>query len=224
MAAPVTLSFTVPTWIAPLVLAVGDITSQWLYTSAVIICALLVCYLLWHPAVPAVHVPVEADELPEALLTQTVNVPDPMPPAHMPCRNPATGDYLGSEAAESAAGVSARVQRARAAQDEWAKTSFTTRRQLMRILSRCVLDHAEIICRISARDSGKTTTDAAFGEVCATVLHTCVRLAPTTSPPGHFPVPAPSPRHSALGDPPLHAAPGTSPAPRLRPACTRRCL
>ena len=37
--------------------------------------------------------------------------------------------------------------------------------RLLRILSRCTLEHAEDICRVSARDSGKTLTDAAFGEV-----------------------------------------------------------
>ena len=47
------------------------------------------------------------------------------------------------------------MRRARAAQQEWAKTSFDERRQLLRILSRCTLDHADAICRVSARDSGK---------------------------------------------------------------------
>ena len=63
----------------------------------------------------------------------------------------------------------AAVARAKAAQVTWARTSFSQRRQLLRILSRCTLAHAEDICRVSARDSGKTTTDAAFGEVLVTL-------------------------------------------------------
>ena len=55
--------------------------------------------------------------------------------------------------------------------------SFSTRRRLLRILARAVLEHTDDICRISSRDSGKTTVDAAFGEVlpispiCDTLCH-----------------------------------------------------
>jgi acyl-CoA reductase-like NAD-dependent aldehyde dehydrogenase len=65
--------------------------------------------------------------------------------------------------------VVACVQRGRVAQREWARSSFAQRRRLLRILSRCTLEHAEDICRVSARDSGKTTVDAAFGEVLVTL-------------------------------------------------------
>ena len=54
----------------------------------------------------------------------------------------------------------AAVERARVAQRQWATSSFGQRRRLLRILSRCTLEHAEDICRVSARDSGKTMTYA----------------------------------------------------------------
>jgi hypothetical protein len=169
-ATPITLTITVPEWIASVWWALVGIETEHLYTGAAIACALLVSYLLWHPSVPAVTVPLHEDELPDALLKQTATPPAaPQPTSHISCHNPATGDYLGVEPAESEAGVASRVLRARAAQEVWATSSFATRRRLMRILSRCVLDHAETICRISARDSGKTTTDAAFGEVLVTL-------------------------------------------------------
>ena len=69
----------------------------------------------------------------------------------------------------SGAEVEAAVARARLAQAQWATTTFAQRRRLLRILSRCVLDHAEVICRVSARDSGKTMVDASFGEVLVTL-------------------------------------------------------
>ena len=85
------------------------------------------------------------------------------------CWDPATGRYLGAERVCSPDEVKERVRRARAAQQEWAKSSFEQRRQLLRILSRCTLDHADAICRVSARDSGKPMLDAAMGELITTL-------------------------------------------------------
>ena len=76
--------------------------------------------------------------------------------------------------------VKERVRRARAAQQEWAQSSFEQRRQLLRILSRCTLDHADAICRVSARDSGKPMLDAAMGELITTLIPT-LALALTLS-------------------------------------------
>ena len=47
---------------------------------------------------------------------------------------------------------------------EW-REWLEARRRLLRTISRATLDHVETIVRVSARDSGKTLTDAAFGEV-----------------------------------------------------------
>ena len=96
-----------------------------------------------------------------------------LPPAHaklgskaaVTCHDPSTGAFLDVVVAASDADVEAAVGRARAAQKVWASSSFATRRRLLRTISRATLDHVETIVRVSARDSGKTLTDAAFGEV-----------------------------------------------------------
>jgi acyl-CoA reductase-like NAD-dependent aldehyde dehydrogenase len=142
------------------------LTYLWYAIGTVLV--LYVVRFLWHPHVPRVRVLLEDDEKADVLLG-----PEPMPEhsgdTAIPCRDPSTGRLLGTAKALSEAEVSACVSRARAAQTAWAASSFAQRRKLLRILSRCTLDHAEDICRISARDSGKTTTDAAFGEVLVTL-------------------------------------------------------
>lgn len=123
--------------------------------------------LLWHPSVPRVLVPLEPDEAADVL--DGTEPETPSGPNQVPCFDPSTGRRLGSVPAATAEDVKAAVAKARKAQLTWARSSFEKRRHLMRILSRCALEHAEDICRISARDSGKTTTDAAFGEVLVTL-------------------------------------------------------
>ena len=123
--------------------------------------------LLWHPHVPRVHVALHEDETVDpsggfAAVPSTGN-------GKVECRDPSTGRLLCMAHESSPADVAAAVKQARAAQKVWARSSFAQRRRLMRILSRCTLDHAADICRLSARDSGKTTTDAAFGEVLVTL-------------------------------------------------------
>ena len=154
--APTTVSFTLP------------IGPDELVPLVVSIVLLVLGRLLWHPSVPQVKVPLEPDEAADVL-----DGPEPAAkPAskdNVPCYDPSTGRLLGTVKASSAEDVAVAVAKAREAQKIWAKSSFAQRRRLMRILSRCALDHAEDICRISARDSGKTTTDAAFGEVLVTL-------------------------------------------------------
>ena len=138
---------------------------EWLDATVLLIAlALAAVYMLWHPSVPLVRVETEGlercDELPDQANTGN---------GDMPCSDPATGRSLGFAPALSDAEVVECVARAKAAQKVWAKSSFAQRRRLMRILSRCTLEHATDICRISSRDSGKTTTDAAFGEVLVTL-------------------------------------------------------
>lgn len=167
------LTIAVPDWLGLVYNAITSIPPQavWQTASLAILCAVI--WVLWHPSIPAVKVPPPPEEFP---------VNETVAPKHLPCRDPATGKFLGSVLCESSSAVEARVQRARVAQSEWASSSFATRRQLLRIIAKCVLDHADDICRVSARDSGKTTTDAAFGEVLVTLeklYWLCVRLAPS---------------------------------------------
>ena len=162
--APGGLTLAVPSWLlsAPL----------W---CAVLLLLLLRC--LYHPSVPAVRValePAEACDMPPRVAPPSAKeLADPVrKQTTVDCWDPATGHYLGTERVCSPDEVKERVRRARAAQQEWAQSSFEQRRQLLRILSRCTLDHADAICRVSARDSGKPMLDAAMGELITTLTLT----------------------------------------------------
>ncbi|KDP27923.1 hypothetical protein JCGZ_19003 [Jatropha curcas] len=84
------------------------------------------------------------------------------------CYEPATMKYLGYFPALSPAEVKDRVAQARTAQKTWAKSSFKQRRQFLRILLKYILEHQELICEVSSRDTGKTMVDASLGEIMTT--------------------------------------------------------
>ena len=159
--APGGLTLAVPSWLLSVPLWCG-----------VLLLLLLRC--LYHPSVPAVCFalePAEACDMPPRVAPPSAKeLADPVrKQTTVDCWDPATGHYLGAERVCSPDEVKERVRRARAAQQEWAQSSFEQRRQLLRILSRCTLDHADAICRVSARDSGKPMLDAAMGELITTL-------------------------------------------------------
>ncbi|XP_072975938.1 aldehyde dehydrogenase 22A1-like [Typha angustifolia] len=84
------------------------------------------------------------------------------------CYEPATMKYLGYFPALTPAEVEEHVVQARNAQQIWAKSSFRERRQFLRILLKYIIDHQELICEISSRDTGKTMVDASLGEIMTT--------------------------------------------------------
>ena len=65
------------------------------------------------------------------------------------------------------------VDRARIAQESWKKSSFATRKTLMRVMLRYITENQETCARVAVRESGKTLLDALIGEV----LVTCEKLA-----------------------------------------------
>ena len=83
----------------------------------------------------------------------------------IPCHDPATLESLGEVAAMGREEVEAIVARARAAQPVWAATDFAKRRAVLGDLLEWIVEHQGEICRLAARDSGKTMVDAAMGEV-----------------------------------------------------------
>lgn len=84
------------------------------------------------------------------------------------CYEPATMKYLGYFPALSPAEVHDRVAQARKAQKIWAESSFKQRRQFLRILLKYIIEHQELICEVSSRDTGKTMVDASLGEIMTT--------------------------------------------------------
>ena len=86
----------------------------------------------------------------------------------VPCYDSATGELLGHVPAMSRDEVVAAVERGRIAQRAWAQTSFKARRRVLRDVLAHIVDNQDEICRLAARDSGKTMVDAALGELFAT--------------------------------------------------------
>ncbi|MQM10440.1 hypothetical protein Taro_043337 [Colocasia esculenta] len=73
-------------------------------------------------------------------------------------------DYVGKYNFQ----VKEHVAQARKAQRIWAKSSFKQRRQFLRILLKYIIEHQELICEVSSRDTGKTMIDASLGEIMTT--------------------------------------------------------
>lgn len=84
------------------------------------------------------------------------------------CYEPATMKYLGFFPALKPDEVKERVAQARKAQKIWAKSSFKQRRLFLRILLKYIIEHQDLICNISSRDTGKTMVDASLGEIMTT--------------------------------------------------------
>nr|XP_010921480.1 aldehyde dehydrogenase 22A1 isoform X1 [Elaeis guineensis]XP_029120415.1 aldehyde dehydrogenase 22A1 isoform X1 [Elaeis guineensis] len=84
------------------------------------------------------------------------------------CYEPATMKYLGYFPALTPDEVKEHVAQARKAQKIWAESSFKQRRQFLRILLKYIIEHQELICEISSRDTGKTMVDASLGEIMTT--------------------------------------------------------
>jgi len=82
---------------------------------------------------------------------------------------PADGRVLGDGIKPATVeDVDACVRAAKAAQREWAKTTFAERRKVLRTLLKYVLDHQDDIVTACCLDSGKTKVDASFGEILVT--------------------------------------------------------
>lgn len=82
---------------------------------------------------------------------------------------PADGRILGNGTRPATAeDVDEAVRAAKAAQLEWAKTTFAERRRVLRTLLKYVLEHQNEIVAACCLDSGKTKVDASFGEILVT--------------------------------------------------------
>jgi acyl-CoA reductase-like NAD-dependent aldehyde dehydrogenase len=81
------------------------------------------------------------------------------------CYEPATRRSLGSVSVTAPEEIPALVARARKAQERWAQSSFAERRRLLGLILDHVLAHADELCEVIARDSGKTRNNAMLGEI-----------------------------------------------------------
>lgn len=98
-------------------------------------------------------------------MTTTAIPSTPQTPRLIPCVDPATGEALGEVPITTPEETRAVIARAREAQKRWAKSDFDTRRSVLRHIQRHVLDHADELCELIVRDSGKTRENAMLGEI-----------------------------------------------------------
>lgn len=129
----------------------------------------------WVRSVPKVTVMLEEDESEDVIKRRKFD-PEELkkktPRDTIPCWDPSTMDFLGSAPIYSKKQVNDAVQRAKAAQKEWALSSFSQRRLVMKTFLRFIVENQDAIARVAVRESGKTLVDACFGEI----LVTCEKL------------------------------------------------
>src|SRR6185369_455529 len=83
----------------------------------------------------------------------------------IPCVEPSTRASLGHVRVDSAEDVAAAVRASRAAQARWREAPFAVRRRVLERLLAHVVDHADELCEIVCRVSGKTRENAMMGEI-----------------------------------------------------------
>jgi len=81
------------------------------------------------------------------------------------CFEPATRGKLGTIPVDSPEEVERKIALARAAQRAWKHSTFEQRRRVLRHMLEYVLDHADELCELIVRDSGKTLENAMAGEI-----------------------------------------------------------
>lgn len=135
---------------------------------ACLLCKLL--FMLIPSNVPSIDVDA-SDVLDEGNQTKEnsfIYIPSRRQTDKVQCYEPATMKYLGYFPALKPDEVKERVLQSRKAQKIWAKSSFKQRRQFLRILLKYIIEHQELICEVSSRDTGKTLVDASLGEIMTT--------------------------------------------------------
>jgi hypothetical protein len=88
------------------------------------------------------------------------------------CYDPSTKQLIGEAKNMTADEVNEILEKAKAAQLEWKKTTYAQRRMVLRTIQKYIVAHIEDIVRVSARESGKPKVDAVMGEI----LTTCEKI------------------------------------------------
>jgi delta 1-pyrroline-5-carboxylate dehydrogenase len=84
------------------------------------------------------------------------------------CYAPATGESLGRINPSSVSSIDRAIAKATEAQTQWAQTTFSQRRKVLKTMLKFVLENQEAIARVACLDSGKTKVDAILGEILVT--------------------------------------------------------
>lgn len=89
-------------------------------------------------------------------------------PGILNCYDPATGQLIGEMKAMNADEVEDLIIKAKDAQVEWAQTSYKTRKHVLKLILRYLIENKDAVCNVSIRDSGKTKLGAVLGELTPT--------------------------------------------------------
>lgn len=84
------------------------------------------------------------------------------------CFDASTGWHLATLEADTATTIDAKLERASIAAANWAQSSWTVRRRLLKSILEWVLNDQDRIVRVACRDTGKAAIDAFFGEILVT--------------------------------------------------------
>jgi len=118
--------------------------------------------------IPSIKVPLTSVEAADVLDTPKFDPKAKIDKDVIPCYDPATMHTLGHVPAMSVTEVRSVIQKGKAAQKVWAKSSFAQRRKLLRVLLKFCIESQEDICRVTARDTGKLMTEGVLGEIITT--------------------------------------------------------
>ncbi|KAI9193138.1 Aldehyde/histidinol dehydrogenase [Polychytrium aggregatum] len=131
----------------------------------------LASYLLLKPKVVSISVAPPAEASPEwngkVLDKPSIKCADD--PYKIQCYEPTTGRSLGIQRATKPDEMIEIIKKARAAQVEYAKTTFAQRRAILTTLLDFTTKNQDDIIRVCSRDSGKAFVDANLGEILATL-------------------------------------------------------
>lgn len=89
--------------------------------------------------------------------------------ARIECRDPRTGEVIGTVADQTPLEVAEAVARARAAQQAWGGLTFSQRAEHLLAVRDLLLDRVESLVDVICRETGKLRTEAVMTEIVATV-------------------------------------------------------
>ncbi len=89
---------------------------------------------------------------------------------HTEAFNPATGESLAKIPQNKVDDIKHSVKRIRAAQEKWAKLSFSERGKYLRKMQQHLVQHGEEYARTISQDNGKTLADAYMTEISSAII------------------------------------------------------
>eukprot|EP00514_Thraustochytrium_sp_LLF1b_P010360 CAMPEP_0184553212 /NCGR_PEP_ID=MMETSP0199_2-20130426/31311_1 /TAXON_ID=1112570 /ORGANISM="Thraustochytrium sp., Strain LLF1b" /LENGTH=599 /DNA_ID=CAMNT_0026948901 /DNA_START=170 /DNA_END=1969 /DNA_ORIENTATION=- len=139
--------------------------------AGLVLCVVWLVFRRSDPVLKEVEVPLhpfEQKDVIDAPVKESMELVLPDRPGKLQCYDPCTMQHLGEVEMMTKSRVDEVVAKARSAQKQWATSTFGERRAVLRAIQDYYLRHAEDICRVCCRDTGKTLLGAMLGEITPT--------------------------------------------------------